>query len=251
MCPWHNANPHWFLRGMGLAIGLVITFENMVKSDSGKKNGGSAKSHYFWFHALNLGPLAWFVADAILAYLVMILSFHLSPSYVIDDQNSFFKAHITPELASLFYALITAITSHIVGLPLRRSRKELWVVMLRTIGCVLIAQTILQLFVNVVLYRHLGRIIVLISAVLSFGAMSLLRLFILEMTSTTRIPVIMLGAGDIGRRFIGLFSNNELSYVPVACIDINPELDGKEIDGVPIIVNKKNILACCQELGAH
>lgn len=102
----------------------------------------------------------------------MLLAYRLTPASVPNAGVQ----HLAPLPAAFAYATIMTLTAHALGLHNNLNLRSRWRILLLSIGNALVATSLLTVFISFVLYAQIGRIILVLSCVLSAMTTLILRL---------------------------------------------------------------------------
>jgi exopolysaccharide biosynthesis polyprenyl glycosylphosphotransferase len=215
-----------------------------------------------------LTPAAWFLIDAVLAFIAMEGSYLFSPSFhsgLFDPA----QRHLDPHTASVCFGLLTAIVAHALELHNPWPKHELWGMVTRCLTAVAVALALLAAMVFTVFYLRIGRWILGQALLHASLLLVLVRLAIWWHTAERKRRLLVLGAGALAMKLAQLLTAPRLPFKLLAVLD--PHSSGaklplppaelergsrylwnlSEAQKLPVLEAEVELAALCKQLGVH
>lgn len=204
------------------------------------------------FHRLDwrMGNTAWIFLDAILAGSVMLLAFALSPSFRLRNEGDL-VLHIGPNEAALCFALLLGVTAHIFELHNPLLPRQFWPMTTRCLGAAMIAVGLIAGLVFAVLYKRIGRLILVQVMVYTPLLMALARWLFWRVTEQRKWRLLLLGTGETARWLQSLVEQSRMPFEIAAFVALNPSDVSAPVGGIPVVRIEKTLADLCQDLRAN
>ena len=191
-------------------------------------------------------------ADALLGFIVVILSHWLSPAY-----TNFFVRLVTldPHLSlmntAMLYAMAFSLVTHVFGLHDPIYREQISIVLAKAIGAAIGSLILLTLVMWFVFYAPVGRYVMAYTFVLSSVGLPALRWLMWLISNQTKKRLLVVGANKVGLRVVHLINEHKSPYEVVAFCESDPEFSEKTFCDRPVLDGEVPLHIHCLQYSIH
>jgi len=190
---------------------------------------------------------AWFFIDASLAFVAMHSAYVFSPySHMLVQTGP--VPHFGQMKASVLFGLLIAVTSQIFGLHNPLQPRHFWSMLVRCLGCGMLAIGALAMLVFAVFYNRIGRYILLQAALYAPLLMAVARVLVWQQSKQRKRRLLLLGAGRAGQLVKDLIRLSGMPMEVVAFVDQSPELVGTSVGNNAVLGTQSSLKNRCLDL---
>ena len=150
--------------------------------------------------------------------------------------------------ASLLFGLLNAVTSQIFGLHNPLQPRHFWSMLVRCLGCGMLAIGALAMLVFAVFYNRIGRYILLQAVLYAPLLMAGARVLAWQRSEQRKRRLLLLGAGGAGQLVKDMIRRSGMPLEVVAFVDHRSELVGTSLGNNAVLGTQESLKNRCLDL---
>ncbi len=189
---------------------------------------------------------SWFTVDLLLGFGAVYLAYAFTPYSRMLRSGG--VPHLSQFSASIWYAVLFAVTCHIFGLHNPLQPRQFWPLLIRAVGSAFLALGALAFLVFAVLYHQIGRYILAQSAGYAALGAILIRTVVWRKGRESRQRLLLIGAGRAGQQVKEFIQRAGVPFDVIAFVDHKPELTGQTLGNNAVLGTQQSLAEHCRNL---